>query len=194
MSGLQSSSGTPSRIYSPSNFTRVRDDQHISPLRSTQNRGSKKVGHALGDMNRRGKCRDEPNSSTRCGVSETQRSFEAKMIRVEVEIDFHRVKDREGIPPFEAMLSLEEKRAIYSGIEIPKDRKGVRYRDQVMMITVASPKDFPELLKEDDEGIQIEEDDETVESTQAPPAFEERGQAMQDELLEINLGSDEYVP
>lgn len=59
-----------------------------------------------------------------------------------------------------------------------------------MMIMVASPKSFPESLKEGDEGIQIEENDETVKPTQALPALEGAGQT-EDELLEINLSSDE---
>lgn len=59
------------------------------------------------------------------------------------------------------------------------------------MITVASPKNFPKPLKEDDEEIHIEEDDETVEPSQAPLVFEEGSQATQDKLLEINLGLDE---
>lgn len=59
------------------------------------------------------------------------------------------------------------------------------------MIMVASLKNFSESLKEDDEDVRIEKGDETFEPTQVPLVFEEGGQATQDELLEINFGSDE---
>lgn len=58
------------------------------------------------------------------------------------------------------------------------------------MITVVSPKNFPESPKEDEKGNHTKEDNETVEPTQAPPTFEEGGHTAQYELLEINLGSN----
>lgn len=105
------------------------------------------IFHALGDIDRREKYREEFNSSTRCSISESQHSAEAKMIREGVEKDFPLVKEREGIPSFEAILSLDERRALYLETEISKDRKGLGYWYQVMMITIASPKSFPESFR-----------------------------------------------
>lgn len=45
------------------------------------------------------------------------------------------------------------------------------------MITVASPKNFPEPLEKDDEGSWTKEKDETVKTAQAPFEFEEGDQA-----------------
>lgn len=47
----------------------------------------------------------KPNSGMRCGTSGTQGSSKAKLIPEGAKRDFHWVKDYEGIPPFEAMLS-----------------------------------------------------------------------------------------
>lgn len=41
--------------------------------------------------------------------------------------DPRRLKGRGRIPLFEAMLSLEQRRARYSRSEMPKDRKGLEY-------------------------------------------------------------------
>lgn len=89
------------------------------------------------------------------------------------------------------MLSPEQRKAFYSGAEIPKDRKGLGYQYQVMMVTITPLKGPPGLSKSHDKDIQAEENDETVEPTQALPALEEGGQSTQDELLKINLGTTE---
>lgn len=60
-----------------------------------------------------------------------------------------------------------------------------------MMVTIAPSKGSSESSENHDQDVQVEEDDETVEPTQAPPILEEGGQATQDDLLEINLGTDE---
>lgn len=81
------------------------------------------IFHALGDMDKRGGYKGESSSSTSCGMSEIQCSAEAKLIREGMGKDFRRAKNREGIPPFEAMLSPEQRRALYSGTEMRKDPK-----------------------------------------------------------------------
>lgn len=60
-----------------------------------------------------------------------------------------------------------------------------------MMVTIAPSKGSSESSENHDQDVQVEEDDETVEPTQAPPILEEGGQVAQDDLLEINLGTDE---
>lgn len=82
-----------------------------------------------------------------------------------------RLKSDGMIPLVEAMLSPEQKWALYLGAEMPKDRKRLGFRHRVLMITITSSKAFPS--KEDDEDNQIEEGDDTVGPTKAPPAFEE---------------------
>lgn len=67
------------------------------------------------------------------------------------ERDPRQLKGCERKPPFEAMLSLELRSALYSRAEIHKDRKGLEYQYHVLMITMLSPKSFPEPTKEDDE-------------------------------------------
>lgn len=100
---------------------------------------------------------------------ESQHAVEDKLICEGIGKDFHRVRDRERIPPFEAMLNPEQRKALYSGTEMPKDRKGLGYQYQVMMVTVASPEDSPRPSESRDKDFQIEKDDETVEPTQSPP-------------------------
>lgn len=85
------------------------------------------------------------------------------------------------------MLSPEQRKALYSGTEMPKDGKGLGYQYQMMMVIVASPEDSPGPSESHDKDLQTEKDDETVEPTQLRPALEEGGQATQVELLEINL-------
>lgn len=57
-----------------------------------------------------------------------------------------RLKGCERISLFEAMLSIEPKRSLYSGVEISKDRKGLGYW-YVSMITIASLKSSLSLQK-----------------------------------------------
>lgn len=144
-------------------------------------------------MEKHEKCGDESSSSTSCSISESQRSTKAKMIHEGMEKDFCWIKHCEGIPLFEAMLTLEQRRTLYSGTEIPKARKGLGYWYQVMMVTIASPKNIFGPSEKDNEGIRTAESDETVELTQAPLALEEGGQTMPNELLEINLGTVEEL-
>lgn len=117
--------------------------------------GTKKpiIFHASGDMVRHGEHKGESSSSASCGVSESQRSPESNLIREGMGKDFRRAKDREGIPPFEAMLIPEQRKALYSGAEMPKDRKGLGYRYQVMMVTIEPPKGSPRLSESHDKDI-----------------------------------------
>lgn len=55
-----------------------------------------------------------------------------------------------------------KKDAIFRGPEMPEDRKVLGYWYQVLMIIIASSKNFPESLKEDEEGIQTKKNDEAV--------------------------------
>lgn len=69
------------------------------------------------------------------------------MIHEREERDFHRIKNHGRIPPVEAMLSPEQRWALYSGAEIPKDQKVLGYRYQVLMIIIAPSKNFSESPK-----------------------------------------------
>lgn len=173
----------------------MRDDRYVSLLRGAQKGGTEKaiIFHALGNMERRGEHKNESSSSASCVVPEGQRSAENKLIREGMGKDFRQAKVRKGIPPFEAMLSPEQKKALYSGTEMPKDQKGLGYQYQVIMVTIEPPKGPPGLSKSLDKDIQAEESDETVKPTQVPLALEEGSQATQDELLEINLGTSEIA-
>lgn len=53
------------------------------------------------------------------------------------------------------MLSLEERKALYSGDKMPKDLEGLRYQYQVMMVTIAPPKSSPRLSESHDKDIQM---------------------------------------
>lgn len=74
---------------------------------------------------------------------------------------------------------------------MPKDQNGSRYRHQVSMITIAPSKAFPEPPKECNKDDQTKEGDKIVEHAHAPLAFEKGEQDTPDELLEVNLGSNE---
>lgn len=115
--------------------------------------GTETIFHAFGDKDRRGGYEGESSSSASCSVSESQCCAEAKLIHEGMEKDFRRAKDREGIPPFKAMLSLEQRRAFYLGTKIPKDQKGLRYQYQVMMVKIAPLKGSPGSLENRDKDI-----------------------------------------
>lgn len=74
---------------------------------------------------------------------------------------------------------------------MPNYRKGLGYWYQVAMI-INAPSSAPlEPKGESGKDNQTGEDNVVVGPVQAPSAFEEGGQATQDELQEINLGSDQ---
>lgn len=66
------------------------------------------------------------------------------------------------------LCSVQNKKGLYiQGLRCLKTERG--YWHQVLIITIASPKNYHESLKEDDGGNQIEENDQAIEPTMHLP-------------------------
>lgn len=85
------------------------------------------VFHALGDMDVRAKQRVDDNASTSYSTSDEQ--FYSKIISMclGAECDPHRLKNHNDIPPFEATLNLQKRRALYTRVKIHNNQKGLGY-------------------------------------------------------------------
>lgn len=106
-----------------------------------------------------------------------------------VEHDPHWLKGHEKNSSFKAIAEPRAKKSSLLWSRIARKPKGKGIGIRCPWLQSSKAPSWPQ--KECDRDDQAEEGKETFDPAQAPPAFEKGGQANQDELQEVNIGSDE---